>query len=167
MLSNPKKISLKFFKDNRGHFIETYNLKKYTKIFKIRFVEDGISYSKKNVIRGFHGDSKTWKIITCVNGKIQIGFFNCNKKSKEYLNNFYYILSSKNGDQVLVPPNFATAYAALTDNVLIQYKQSEYYGKNKQFALYYKNKNLKFKWKIKKPILSERDKDLKNEKINF
>ena len=33
------------------------------------FIE--ISKSFQGVIRGFHGDNKTWKLITCLQGKIK------------------------------------------------------------------------------------------------
>ena len=32
----------------------------------INFIQDDISISKKNVLRGIHGDKKTWKLISCL-----------------------------------------------------------------------------------------------------
>ena len=58
------KISPDIFEDFRGQFVETYNEKLYRqKGIKIRFVQDDISVSKKNVLRGIHGDNKTWKLL--------------------------------------------------------------------------------------------------------
>ena len=64
------KIKLKPFKDLRGYYLETFNknLFKRTKK-KINFIQDDISVSKKNVLRGIHGDYKTWKLVSCLSGE--------------------------------------------------------------------------------------------------
>ena len=55
-------IKLDAFEDHRGIYLETYNEKIYKKLKnKINFVQDDISVSKKKVLRGIHGDFKTWK----------------------------------------------------------------------------------------------------------
>ena len=54
------------FKDYRGQLWTSWELRKINK----KFVHDKFSFSKKNVLRGFHGDKKTWKLISCVYGKI-------------------------------------------------------------------------------------------------
>ena len=52
-------------------FVETYNEDKFKAAgIDIHFPEDDISFSKKNVVRGMHGDTRTWKLITCTRGKI-------------------------------------------------------------------------------------------------
>ena len=53
------------FKDYRGQVWTSWELRKINK----KFVHDKFSFSKKNVLRGFHGDKKTWKLISCVYGK--------------------------------------------------------------------------------------------------
>ena len=48
------------FKDFRGFYVETYNEKIYKKCgINHKFIQDDISLSKKNVLRGIHGDNKT------------------------------------------------------------------------------------------------------------
>ena len=45
------------FKDFHGEYAETYNETLYQQAgVSIRFIEDDISISKKNVLRGIHGD---------------------------------------------------------------------------------------------------------------
>jgi dTDP-4-dehydrorhamnose 3,5-epimerase len=153
-----KIIRLKYFKDFRGSFVETFNFKKYKQKYNIFFVQDDLSTSKKNVLRGFHGDNKTWKLLSCVKGKVQFAFINNNCRSKNYKDNFDITLAEDDHVQILVPPKFGTAYLVLSDQASIHYKQSTYYKlKNKQFTINYKSKCLKFKWKSKKFILSKRD----------
>ena len=42
-----KIIRLKYFKDFRGSFVETFNFKKYKQKYNIFFVQDDLSTSKK------------------------------------------------------------------------------------------------------------------------
>ena len=58
----------------------------------INFNRDKFSISKKNVLRGFHGDKKTWKLITCLRGEILCVVVDYRSNSKNYLIN----LSSDN-----------------------------------------------------------------------
>ena len=146
------------FEDLRGSFIETYNLNFFNKkINKIKFVQDDISISKKNVLRGIHGDNKTWKLVSCLQGKIYLIVVNNDKKSKDYRKWISIILSEKNYKQVLIPPKHGNAYVALTKQVIYNYKQSTYYDRDSQFTINWKDPKYKFKWPVKKPILSLRD----------
>lgn len=152
-----KIIKLDQFKDFRGKYIETFNKKKYQKNFGINFVQDDFSYSKKNILRGFHGDGGTWKLFTCVGGKIQFAVINFNKKDKNYLKNFSIILDGNDNLQILVPPKHGVAHLVLSDNALLNYKQSTYYQTFKQFTINYQSKIFNFKWLSKKIITSKRD----------
>ena len=151
-------LILKFdkFEDHRGKYIETYNKKNFKKL-KIDFVQDDFSYSKKNVLRGFHGDEGTFKLFKCIKGKVQFAVINNDKKSKFYKKNFTMILSENDCYQVLVPPRHGVAHLVLSSNAILHYKQSTYYNDYKQFTLNYKSKCLSFKWKSRKIITSVRD----------
>ena len=57
------------FEDFRGSYVEIYNEELYTKTgINIQFVQDDISESSQNVLRGIHGDDGTWKLISCLHG---------------------------------------------------------------------------------------------------
>ena len=56
------------FEDHRGSYMEVYDSKKFEAITKESFVQDDISISKKDVLRGLHGDWSTTKIVTVING---------------------------------------------------------------------------------------------------
>ena len=147
------------FKDKRGYFIETYNKLFYEqKLPKINFVQDDISISKKNVLRGFHGDHRTWKLVSCSFGKIYFVVLNCNPKSKLFGKWESFILTHTNYTQILIPPSYGNAYYVLSDYAVFQYKQSQYYqGMKKQFTYKWNDPAFKVKWPCKKPILSKRD----------
>ena len=67
-----KTIKPVVFHDFRGEYVETFNTGKYKFTDAggqaVVFVEDDISLSKKGVLRGLHGDDKTWKLIQCLWG---------------------------------------------------------------------------------------------------
>lgn len=145
------------FKDFRGKYIETFNKKKFDNLKKLRFVQDDFSISKKNVLRGFHGDKKTWKLISCIFGKFDLYIVNNNMKSKEYLKYIKIPLSDKKYQQVLIPPNFGNAHLVKSEKSIFHYKQTTYYDRKSQFTIKWNDKRLNIKWGIKKPILSKRD----------
>ena len=152
------KFKNKSFKDHRGFYWTSWN--KNSRI-KLNFNHDKFSLSKKNVLRGLHGDNKTWKLISCPYGKFLLVVVNFVKGSKNYLKWQSWTLSQKNGVQILVPPNYANGHLCLSNYCLFHYKLS-YLGKytddKKQFSIKWNDPNLKIKWGINKPILSLRDK---------
>ena len=152
-------LLLKFssFKDFRGKYIETFNERNYKKKFDLKFVQDDFSYSKKDVLRGFHGDRKTWKLFNCIKGKIQFAAINNDKKRKNYKKNFSIILSENDNYQILIPPNHGCAHLVLSDYSILHYKQTTYYKDYPQFTVNYRSNCLNFKWRSKNISVSKRD----------
>lgn len=158
-LENVLLVELDIFKDHRGCYIETYNEQLYFNHgIKIKFVQDDISVSKKNVLRGIHGDNVTWKLISCLYGKIYFIVVNCNIASKNFGKWQSFILSDKNRLQVLVPPKFGNGHLALSEKIIFHYKQSTCYNPKEQFSCKWDDPKFKIFWPIKNPILSKRDK---------
>ena len=156
-----KKFINKAFKDYRGYYWTSW--KKGTRK-SVKFKHDKFSFSKKNVLRGLHGDTKTWKLISCPYGKFLLIVVNCKKDSKNYLKWKSWILSRENGVQILIPPNYANGHLCLTKECLFHYKlayKGRYFDVKNQFSLRWNDPKLKINWKIKKPILSKRDKKTK------
>ena len=73
------------FKDKRGLLWTSWKKNKKDKII---FNHDKFSISKKKVLRGLHYDNKTWKLISCVYGKVFFVVVDCRKKSKNFLKTF-------------------------------------------------------------------------------
>ena len=158
---NLKIIRNKSFKDHRGYYWTSW---KKNMMKKIKFKHDKFSLSKKNVLRGLHGDSKTWKLISCPYGKFLLVVVDCRKNSKNYLKWKSCVLSHQNGLQILIPPKFANGHLCLSEKCLFHYKLSykgSYIDAKEQFSLKCNDPKIKIKWGIKKPILSQRDKKAK------
>ncbi|MDO8424413.1 MAG: dTDP-4-dehydrorhamnose 3,5-epimerase family protein [bacterium] len=147
------------FEDFRGQYIEIYNEKLYRENgIDIKFIQDDVAISHKNVLRGIHGDLETWKLISCLSGKIYVVIVNCDADSKEFGKWQSFALSDENRQQVLVPPKHGNSYLTLSDTSIYHYKQSTYYNRSGQFTYKWNDPKFNISWPIKDPILSERDK---------
>ena len=149
------------FNDNRGFYWTTW---KKNVLKKITFNHDKFSISKKNVLRGLHCDFKSWKLVTCVYGKIFFVVVDMRKNTKNYLKYKSLILTHKKPTMILVPPYYANAHLCLSDKCVFHYKWSyrgKYVDSNKQKSYRWNDPKLKIKWPIKKPILSKRDRTSK------
>ena len=92
MFNDIKIINQKNFKDKRGLLWTTWK----KGIFKkIKFNHDKFSLSKKNTLRGFHCDFKSWKLITSVYGKF-LFVVDVRKNSKNFLKHKKWIIDHKN-----------------------------------------------------------------------
>jgi len=60
-------VKNKYF-EKRGSIYTIYE----DKDLAIDFVQDKVSKSYQGVIRGFHGDASTYKLISCLHGKIKL-----------------------------------------------------------------------------------------------
>ena len=146
------------FKDFRGQIWTTWE-KKYFK--NINFNRDKFSTSKKNVLRGFHGDKKSWKLVTCLKGEVLCVMVDYRSNSKNYLKHAAFKLNDKNKMSVLLPPMFLNSFLCLSKEALYGYKLSfkgSYVDANEQISVKWNDPRINYKWPIKKPLLSRRDK---------
>jgi len=149
------------FKDHRGYYWTSWK-KGFAK--NIKFNHDKFSLSKRKVLRGLHGDKKTWKLVSCPYGEFLMVVVNCDKNSKSYLKWKSWTLSHKNGIQLLIPPYYANGHLCLSKECLFHYKlfyKGSYFGHKQQFSIRWNDPKINIKWPIKKPILSLRDKKSK------
>lgn len=158
-------IEPEVFEDFRGEYAEIFNEKEYSAAIKeytneeVSFLTECISVSDKNVLRGIHGDDKTWKLISCLSGKFYIVVVNCDETSPEFGKWQSFILSEKNRKQLLIPPKHGNVHLVLSSKAIFQYRQSTYYDpKNlKQFTYRFDDPRFNIWYPIKEPLLSERD----------
>lgn len=145
------------FEDFRGELFTLFKQQENNLIFN----HDKVSISKQHVLRGLHGDSKSWKLITCLAGEVYLVIVDNRPESKNYMKWDWVILTAKNRKQILVPPNFANGHFVLSLEATFFYKWSylgNYPDVQDQFTLKWDDPKLNIFWPIKYPILSERDK---------
>lgn len=146
------------FEDFRGYYVETYNEEEYRAAgISVHFVQDDISVSRQGVLRGLHGDAKTWKLISCLMGEIYLAVLDCREDSPTKGRWQGFTISDRNRLQVLVPPGVANGHTILSDRAIFHYKQSEYYNPETQFTIKWNDPAHGIWWPIRHPIMSARD----------
>ncbi len=152
------KIELESFCDHRGKYTETYNEDAYNASgINVKFIQDDISFSKKNVLRGIHGDEETYKLVSCLHGSFVLIVVNNDKESNEYKKWITFNLSGDDDFQVLIPPKFGNGHFVTSENAIFHYKQNTYYNPKGQFTIMWDDPEYNFVWPNKNPILSKRD----------
>ena len=150
-------IKSKQYYDDRGYFREL--LREIN--VKQKFVFNIVSFSKKNVIRGLHYQSKKpqGKFISVVKGKILDVAVDLRKKSKTYGKHYKIILSDKNETSVFIPGGFAHGFVSLDNENIVVYSCTNYRDQKSEGGILWNDKDLKIKWPVKKPHLSTKDKN--------
>ena len=144
--------------DKRGNLRETFN----DKVLNKKFVFEYCTTSKKNVLRGFHFQTKLKqsKYVNVVKGKILDVVIDLRKNSKTFGRTFKIILSKKNALGLFIPAGFAHAYYSYEKENVIYYKLDNYYAPKFESGIIYNDKTIKVNWPRKKMIVSKKDKNL-------
>jgi dTDP-4-dehydrorhamnose 3,5-epimerase len=127
----------------------------------ISFKHDKFSSSKGNVLRGIHGDNKSWKLVTCVHGEIHQVVVDCRPDSQTYLQWEKIIINAEHQALVLIPPFMGNSYYVTSSEAVYHYKlayEGEYLDADEQFSLKWNDPRIGIEWPTDKPTLSERDK---------
>ncbi len=124
------------------------------------FKHDKFSDSKRNVLRGIHGDTKSWKLVTCVFGEIQQVVVDCRESSPT--KNCYqsFTITSSSPMLVLLPPGMGNSFLVKSEIAVYHYKlayDGEYIDADEQFSYTWNSPEFNINWDIDNPILSERD----------
>ena len=146
------------FEDFRGCYVETYNHRLYHQAgIDQDFVQDDISVSRKNVLRGIHGDAETWKLISCLVGSFYLLVVNNDPDSAQYRQWEGFTLSETNRQQILIPPKLGNGHLVLTERSMFHYKQTSEYNRAGQFTILWNDPEFNFWWPTHAPITSQRD----------
>ena len=150
------------YKDDRGFFMETFHRERYRKLLGINldFVQDNISRSSKNVLRGMHFQRNypQGKIVKASRGEILDVIVDLRKDSPTYGTWESFKLSEQNKLQVWIPPGLAHGFLVISDSADFEYKCTEYYHPEDQNCLMWNDPEVAIDWPINDPILSEKDK---------
>ena len=156
-LKEIKILSTSIFKDNRGEIWTKWDKKK---LRNISFNLSKLTRSKKNVLRGFHGDLKSWKLVSCIKGKVLNVVVDYRKNSKNFLKYSSFFLNDKNRKSLLIPPMFLNSWLCLSQDCIYSYDYSfkgNYSDVKNQISIKWDDERIKYNWQIKKQILSFRD----------
>ena len=162
IIKDIKIVNSKKFDDNRGFFEEVYR-EKVLKDLNIhnKFAQVNLSFSKKNVFRGFHfqlNPEPQGKLVTVISGKIIDYGIDLRKNSKSFKSHVGYEIT--NSKMIYIPEGFAHGFLALEDSYVLYLTTNEF-NQSLDSGIRYDDKELN----ISLPdniIISEKDKNLKH-----
>jgi dTDP-4-dehydrorhamnose 3,5-epimerase len=147
------------WEDDRGFFKETYSTAKYQALgLNDAFVQDSVSVSSKNVIRGLHGDPEMSKLVTVLRGNIWDVIVDVRKGSRTYGKWEGFYLNESNHVQLYIPKGFAHGFLALTGDVVFSYKHGALHDPQREFAYRWNDPTLAIAWPlVGEPRISAKD----------
>ena len=153
LIKGPLIIKPKIFFDNRGYFFESWNHSEFNKIIsrKVNFVQDNHSESKYGVLRGLHYQLEPKaqaKLVRCTKGEVFDVLVDIRKASDTYGEWSSVVLSEQNKLQFWIPEGFAHGFISLKDSSEVQYKTNEYWDKDHERSLSWKDDVINIDWPI-------------------
>ena len=148
--------------DERGYFFESFNENKYSEYLgsELKLVQDNISISKVNVLRGLHFQLPPYsqgKLVSVVKGRVLDVAVDLRKNSPSYGKHICVELSQANGLQFYIPPGFAHGFQALEDDTIFTYKCTDYYSATDELTIRWNDPQLAIEWPITPAMTSPKD----------
>lgn len=166
-IADVKIIEPNVFGDERGFFLETFQVDRYKELVGIEqpFVQDNHSRSSKGVLRGLHFQKTKpqGKLVRVVKGKVFDVAVDVRKGSPTYGKWEGVILSEENKRQLWIPPGFAHGFVVLSDIADFEYKCTDFYDPKDEGSLMWNDPDIGIDWpltdaEIKGLQLSDKDK---------
>ncbi len=154
-------IEPKIYSDQRGSFFESFNENILKNVgINESFVQDNQSVSKKSVIRGLHFQHPPYaqgKLVRVLKGSVLDVIVDIRKESKTYGRHLALEINDRNNLQIWIPAGLAHGFSVLEDDSVFFYKVTNYYNPLSESGIVYNDISLNIDWKVKDPIVSEKD----------
>ncbi|HEY1904085.1 MAG TPA: dTDP-4-dehydrorhamnose 3,5-epimerase [Terracidiphilus sp.] len=150
------------YKDSRGAFAETFNLRKMEQAgLPSVWVQDNFSVSSKNVLRGIHYQitQPQGKLVRVTSGAALDVAVDIGRGSATFGKHFAIELTAESGDMLWIPPGFGHAFLALTDQVGFAYKVTDYYSPAGERTIVWNDPDIAIPWPVDpaQAIVSDKD----------
>ena len=158
-----KVITPTVFGDERGYFMETYNLRDFEEAgLGCIFVQDNQSGSRRGVLRGLHFQINypQDKLVRVVRGEVFDVAVDLSEGSPTFGKWYGVRLSAENKKQFFIPKNFAHGFLVLSDEAEFAYKCTDFYHPNDEGGLIWNDPDIGIDWPIGEGmelIISEKD----------
>ena len=153
-------IKTKRSEDHRGVFIKGFEKESFSFFLKEPFVEDYISQSKRNVLRGLHYQIEPkaqGKLITVLTGRILDVVVDIRKDSKTFTRYSMNELSPTGWDSVWIPQGFAHGFLSLENNSTVLNRCTREFNAELEKGIRWNDPSVNIQWPISGPILSDKD----------
>lgn len=154
-----KIIQLDKYEDERGSFSEIFRADALSNLgIKDEFVQENQSISFKNVIRGLHlqYNPKQSKLIRVVKGSakfVELDF----RPGTNFGNHAEFVINDFDNVLLWVPFGFANGFLSLSDELILNYKVTNYWNNNSEIVIKYDSPELKINWQATNPVVSKKD----------
>jgi dTDP-4-dehydrorhamnose 3,5-epimerase len=160
-LSGVVLITPSVMRDDRGYFFEAYSKKRYEEICgPVEFVQDNVSESKRNTIRGLHyqvGEFAQGKLCKVLSGRVIDVAVDVRFGSPTFGRHVAVELSDENSAQLWIPPGFAHGFSVLSESAVFHYKCTSYYSREHERAIRFNDPVLGIQWNVAEPLVSPKD----------
>jgi dTDP-4-dehydrorhamnose 3,5-epimerase len=140
--------------------METYNQKRYNAYgINTTFVQDNLSYSLKNTLRGLHFQIKhpQAKLIQVISGEIFDVAVDLRPGSASFGKWTGIHLSDENKRQMFIPKGFAHGFCVLSEFAIFYYKCSDFYAPEDEGGVIWSDPDIGIEWPVENPIISKKD----------
>jgi dTDP-4-dehydrorhamnose 3,5-epimerase len=152
----------KVFEDARGAVSESYNREVVARAagIDIEFVQDVISRSRRNVLRGLHYQvvRPQGKLVRVQSGSIFDVAVDLRRSSPTFRRWVSVTLSDADGRMLWIPPGFAHGFLALAEPTVVHYKLTDYRVVEHERTLLWNDPAIGVRWPVSgEPVMNERD----------
>ncbi|MCR5527190.1 MAG: dTDP-4-dehydrorhamnose 3,5-epimerase [Lachnospiraceae bacterium] len=144
-----KVITPKVFGDERGYFMESYNIEDFKKAgIDNVFVQDNQSSSTKGVLRGMHFQNNfpQAKLVRCIRGEVYDVAVDLRPGSATFGKWFGVTLSEENKKMFFIPRGFAHGFLVLSDYAEFAYKCDDLYHPGDDGGLRFNDPEIGIEW---------------------
>jgi dTDP-4-dehydrorhamnose 3,5-epimerase len=148
------------FSDDRGFFFESFNEERYARAgLPTRFVQDNVSYSGPNVLRGLHYQlsNAQAKLVSVLQGEVFDVAVDIRKGSPTFGQWASAILSFENGRQMFIPEGFAHGFLVTGHRAVFHYKCTAVYDQKSEGAIAWDDPDLGIDWPRRDVCISHKD----------
>lgn len=169
-------IETKIHRDDRGHFVELYQQRRYQEGgIDGKFLQDNLSYSKHGVLRGLHyqNPNPQGKLVSVLEGEIWDVAVDIRNGSSTFGQWTGETLSGANGLQLWIPPGFGHGFVVTGSEAVVAYKVTSYYDPVGDGSILWNDPDIGIDWPVGSPILSDKDaraprlRDVPKERLAF
>ena len=150
----------KVFGDERGFFIETFQVPRYASHGLNRpFLQDNLSRSRRGILRGLHlqNPRSQGKLVSVLRGRVLDVAVDVRVGSPTFGRHIAVELSDDDFRQLWVPRGFAHGFVVLSESADFFYRCDELYSPADEIVVRWNDPALGIDWRTDAPTLAARD----------
>lgn len=148
--------------DERGFFLECYNRRTFKEAtgLEAEFVQDNVSFSVRNVLRGLHYQIRQsqGKLIAVMAGEIFDVAVDLRRSSPTFGRWVGTTITGGGHRMLWIPAGFAHGYLVLSEHAIVLYKTTDFYAPEHERTILWNDPALGIRWPLEdEPIVSDKD----------